>query len=114
MAKTKATEIDLNVLRSDIEKLGAGKKVLALSLLEKAQFLDESMKDLKKTIQKEGRITKMCQGSYSIDRESPAMRSYNATVKNFQSLIKQINEMLPDNDGPKEGEALMSFITKGS
>ena len=56
----------------------------------------------------------MCQGSYSIDRESPAMRSYNATVKNFQSLIKQINEMLPDNDGPKEGEALMSFITKGS
>ena len=44
----------------------------------------------------------MCQGDYSIDRENPALKSYNTTIKNYQTLIKQITELLPsesENNG---------------
>ena len=45
----------------------------------------------------------MCQGTYSIERENPALKSYNTTIKNFQNLLKQISELLPidipENDG---------------
>ena len=40
----------------------------------------------------------MCQGEYSIDRENPALKSYNTTIKNYQALIKQITELLPNEN----------------
>ena len=49
-------------------------------------------------------LTEMCQGSYSINRENPALRSYNISIKNYQSLVKQITELLPKNDISIEDE----------
>ena len=46
----------------------------------------------------------MCQGAYSIDRENPALRSYNTSIKNYQSLIKQITELLPKDEKSIEDE----------
>lgn len=110
MPKKKQTEVNIGDLRTQLEKLDDGKSKLALSLLEKAEFLNDTLTNLKERIDKEGAVTSMCQGKYSIDRENPAMRSYNATLKNYSSLIKQIAEMIPDERMPQEGEALMSFI----
>jgi hypothetical protein len=37
------------------------------------------------------------------ERERPASRTFTATDKSYQSIIKQLNDMLPKDDGPEGG-----------
>lgn len=100
MAKKKA--LDIKDLKTIFEEMDNGKSKLALSLLDKAEFMEDTLKKLQKKVKKDGVVTSMCQGSYDIDRENPALRSYNTTIKNYTSVIKQLNDMLPDDNKPKD------------
>lgn len=52
------------------------------------------------------------QGSQQFYREKPALKSYNATVKSYTALFKQLVDMLPDSDANEAGAALMNFVAK--
>lgn len=101
MAKEKIS--DISELRKVFEELNNNKSKLALSLLDKAEFLENTLEELKAQVNINGVITSMCQGDYEIDRENPALRSYNTTVKNYTNVIKQLNDMLPNEEiNPKD------------
>lgn len=100
MAKKKS--LDLKDLKPIFEEMDNGKSKLALSLLDKAEFMEDTLSKLQKKVQEDGVVTSMCQGNYDIDRENPALRSYNTTIKNYTSVIKQLNDMLPNDDKPKD------------
>lgn len=100
MAKKKT--LDLKTLKPIFEKLNNGKSKLALSLLDKAEFMEETLVKLQDKVKTDGVVTSMCQGNYDIDRENPALRSYNTTIKNYTSVIKQLNDMLPNEEKPKD------------
>lgn len=88
-------------MEKDIKKLkalfedGSSKSILALSLIDKADFMETTLKDLQKKVKENGVVTKMCQGAYNIDRANPALAAYNITIKNYTTIIKQLNEMIP-------------------
>ncbi len=86
---------DLKLIEKTFKEKDCDKSRLALSLIDEAYFLGETLKKLKEKILKDGVVTEMCQGNYSIDRENPALKSYNASLKNYQALIKQITDLLP-------------------
>lgn len=101
MAKKKIS--DISELKKVFVELKNNKSKLALSLLDKAEFLEKTLEELKCQVDKEGVITSMCQGDYEIDRENPALRAYNTTIKNYTSVIKQLNDMLPvEEPNPKD------------
>ena len=52
------------------------------------------------------------QGSQKFKRESPAVKSYNATVKSFTMLSKSLMEMLPETTQKRAGEELLNFASK--
>lgn len=95
MAKKTA---DIKDLRKVFEAINDEKSKLALSLLDKAEFLEETLQELKVRVKLDGVVTEMCQGDYTIERENPALKSYNTTVKNYTSVIKQLNDMLPTKE----------------
>lgn len=95
MAKKTA---DIKDLRKVFEAINDEKSKLALSLLDKAEFLEETLQELKARVKLDGVVTEMCQGDYTIERENPALKSYNTTVKNYTSVIKQLNDMLPTKE----------------
>lgn len=96
MAKKKVLAYeDLKNLKQTFEKMDNDKSKLALSLLDEAYFCGNTLKKLKEKVEKDGVVTEMCQGNYNIDRENPALKSYNTTIKNYQALIKQITDLLP-------------------
>ena len=106
--------VDIKSLKTVFENINDNKSKLALSLLDKAEFMEETLKALQDKVKKDGVVTRMCQGNYDIDRENPALRSYNATIKNYSSVIKQIVELLPESDNKQVGEDLLKFIAGGS
>ena len=96
-------------LKEVFEKEDSGQSKLAMTLIDEALFCESTLKKLKTKTNKEGPITEMCQGTYSIERENPALKSYNTTIKNFQNLLIQISELLPidigeKNDGDQEDD----------
>lgn len=93
-----AKKYDIKELKKVFEKINNDKKKLALPLLEKAEFLEETLNELKKKIKEDGVVTIMPQGSYAIERENPALKSYNTTIKNYTTIIKQLNDMLPKEE----------------
>ena len=100
MAKKKA--LDIKELKLIFEGIDNGKSKLALSLLDKAEFMEDTLQKLQKKVKDDGVVTSMCQGNYDIDRENPALRSYNTNIKNYTSVIKQLNDMLPNEDKSKD------------
>jgi len=95
---------DLKTLEETFKTMNSDKSKLGLRLIDEAFFLGEVLQDQKEEIRKNGITTTMCQGAYSIERENPALRSYNTSIKNYQSLIKQITELLPIEEKPIEDE----------
>ena len=50
------------------------------------------------------------QGTQKFKRENPALKAYNATIKSYTTLNKQLIDMLPNTEAGIAGKALMSFI----
>ena len=107
MAKKKMSNI--KELRSTFEQLEDDKSKLALSLLDKAEFVEATLDKLQKKVNDDGVITTMCQGDYEIDRENPALKSYNTTLKNYTAVIKQLNDMLPSKENTNKDDGFESF-----
>lgn len=104
---------DIKELRGVFEKLNNNKSKMALNLLDKAEFMNKTLNDLEKKVNENGVVTIMSQGSYSIERENPALRSYNTTIKNYTSIVKQIVDLLPESENKQVGEDLLKFIASG-
>lgn len=100
----KIEEFDLNSLKDTIDTLDNDHKTLCGKLLNELMFMQDTMDELKKTIQEKGVVTTMCQGKYDIERSNPALNQYNTMIKNFSSCIKQLNELLPKDVGASDDD----------
>ncbi len=107
MAKKKVYNI--TDLKSVFEELDNNKGKLALSLLDKAEFMEETLKELQIKVKTDGVVTEMCQGEYTIERENPALKSYNTTIKNYTAVIKQLNDMLPVKEEKPKDDGFEGF-----
>lgn len=97
----KTNKYDIKTLREMFINLDDNKGRMALNLLDKAEFMEATLKELQDKVKKDGTVVIMCQGNYSIERENPALKSYNTTIKNYSSIIKQLVDLLPKEDKSK-------------
>jgi len=75
---------------------------LGMSLINELKFMKQTLTQLKKEIKTKGVVTEMDQGKYTIERANPAITSYNTMVKNYNSTIKQIYELLSSSNATPE------------
>lgn len=99
----KIKEVDFKTVKEAFDKMGSNKGNLGLSLLEEAEFMKGTLKELKKNVEDKGVVTEMCQGDYSIERANPALSQYNSLIKNYNSTIKQMTDLL-EAEPPKNPE----------
>ena len=99
---------DIRKLKS-LVKEDNPKKPLILSLLDKAEFMEETLVKLQEQVREEGCITDMPQGNYSIKRGNPALQQYVALQKNYNTTIKQLNDLLPKETDKKEVDVFEEF-----
>lgn len=98
---------DVKNLEEIIEKIDPKKKIVAKKLLTEIKFYNKTLKKLKKKVDEDGVVVTMPQGDYEIERENPALKSYNTSIKNYQNLLKQLSELfgdLPPENIPDELE----------
>ena len=95
---------DLEINFGELKKYfkDTDKDKIALSLIDRAIFMQETLKDLEKKVIEQGGVTEMCQGSYSIERINPALQAYNNTIKNYTNVVKQIYDLIPAVEDDKD------------
>ncbi len=98
----KIKEIDIKSVKDTFAEMGTDKAKLGLSLIEEAEFMKNTLASLKKKIESDGVVTSMCQGKYDIERANPALSQYNMVIKNYQSCINNIVNLLPKDEIPTE------------
>lgn len=100
MPKKGITKVESKYLSVDLNELKERMKddKVGLELVTRAIFMQNTLNRLEKRILEQGEVVEMCQGSYSIDRINPALQVYNNTIKNYTSIMKQICDMLPDDE----------------
>ena len=90
--------IDINSIKDTFQDMGTDKSKLGLALIEEAKFMKTTLTKLKKKIKNDGVVTNMCQGKYDIERANPALSQYNMLIKNYQSCINNIVNLLPKDE----------------
>lgn len=101
-AKKRTKEV--NKQRNKLRKLfpdvdfKKGTSTLLSNLIDEASFMFVTLKHLKEFINKNGVKEKYVNGNNQYGyKDSVEAKTYNAMIKNYISVIKQLNEELPKN-----------------
>lgn len=92
----KIVKVNFKSLKDTFNEMDNEKGVLGLTLIKEAEYMKKTLVKLKKEIDGKGLVVEMDQGKYTIERANPALSPYNTLIKNYQSIIKQINDLLPE------------------
>lgn len=100
MSKNKEERIKEEIDRLKSAFVGVDEKDLSLikGSIEEAGFMKATLEDLKETINSDGSTDLFIQGSSKYIRESPAMKTYNALIKNYTNIMKNIIDKFPRSD----------------
>lgn len=105
----KLNKQDFNELISKVPK---DKQPIAEQLIKEIIFISETLSDLKKQIKENGTIEHFQQGKQNFLRESPALKSYNATIQKYSLLYRQLCDLAKTNESEVQNP-LLDFVKDG-
>lgn len=108
---------EISRLNKIFKNISKDKKALCEKLIRNAAFMAVTLEDLQEVIRKEGAINTFVNGNgFETIQEHPAQKSYNTMINRYSSVIRQLQDLLPDSKQDavaNAGEALASFVAKG-
>jgi|SRR5699024_8390966 len=96
--KDKRIRKETNRLNRIFEEFPQTQKDIANGLVEEVAFMRITLEDLKVEININGIIDVMPQGDYSITRESPAVKTYNTMVQRYNTVCKELFNLIPKQE----------------
>ena len=118
MAIDKDIEIDKRIrkernrLRRIYKDVDKDNKAIIDGLIQRAAYMRITLEDWELDILKNG-ITEMFTQSEKTDpyeRERPIARLYNTMNKNYQSIIKQLSDLVPKPEPKREDDGFDDFV----
>lgn len=115
--KEKEIEKEKAKLKKIFKNIAEDKKILCDKLITNAAFMAVALEELQEDIMENGTVITSTNGNgFDVLQENPAQKSYNTMISRYSSVIKQLQDLLPDQkqDGiEKAGESLAAFVAKG-
>lgn len=108
--KDKIARSEKRKLNQIVKLVPDNKKAIASNIADELAFMTATLADLKEKVKEYGTIEHFQQGKQDFFRESPALKSYNTTIKQYSALYKQLCDLLPKDTQPIENDPLMDFI----
>lgn len=99
----------LSELETTFKEMNNDRGKVGLDLLVEVQFMKKTLERLRKEIDDNDLVMEMQQGSYSIDRSNPALKTYNTTITNYNKLIKQMCDLLPSESSKTKSDGFEEF-----
>lgn len=108
--KNKKITKETNKLKKLFKELPENKKKMAEKLIENASFMSITLDELKDDIKIYGVKETYVNGKDQFGfKESIESKTYNTMVKNYMNIIKQLNDMLPEDKKINEDDEFERF-----
>ena len=108
--KNQKIKKETNKLKKLFKELPENKKKMAEKLIENASFMSITLDELKEDIKIYGVKETYVNGKDQFGfKESIENKTYNTMVKNYMNIIKQLNDMLPENKKINEDDEFERF-----
>lgn len=108
--KDKKITKETNKLKKLFKELPENKKKMAEKLIENASFMSITLDELKNDIKIYGVKETYVNGKDQYGfKESIESKTYNTMVKNYMNIIKQLNDMLPEEKKINEDDEFERF-----
>lgn len=108
--KNKKIKKETQKLKKLFNDLPDNKKKMAEKLIENASFMSITLDELKEDIKLYGVKETYVNGKDQFGfKESIESKTYNTMVKNYMNIIKQLNDMLPEEKKINEDDEFERF-----
>lgn len=108
--KEKQIKNEVTRLTNIFKDIDKNKRLTSKGLIEEAAYMKATLKELKQSIDEKGAIDEMQQGSYTILRENPALKSYNTMVQRYTTVIKELTNLLPKEIQKETTDGFDEFV----
>jgi len=107
--RIKAEEERLRRIYRDIDE---DNKAIIDGLIQRAAYMRVTLEDWETDIIENGYIEMFTQSERTppYERERPVVRLYNTLNKNYQSIIKQLSDLVPKPEAREEVDVLDEFV----
>ncbi len=104
IARDKRIKKEIRKFKKLIIDMSKDEQTLPMIIIQELAFMIVTLEDLKVVVNRDGVVTKMQQGSYVIERENPALKSYNATIQRYNAAVKLLDDIVNKNGFSSENE----------
>lgn len=95
-------------------KIDKNKRAVVEKLIENVAFMSVTLDELKEDIKMYGVKETYMNGINQFGfKESIESKAYNTMLKNYMNAIKQLIDLLPEEEKKNAGEDLLKFIASG-
>lgn len=84
-------------------------------LIKRAAYMRVTLEDYEEDLDERGYVEMFTQSEKTppYERERPVARLYNSMNRNYQTIVKQLLDALPDTSSSSAGEEIMKFVSGG-
>lgn len=102
--------MDFKKTRAKLKELTGSKKERATALFNKIEFMDAELMKLQEILKEKGWVETYQNGSNQFGmKKSSESDVYNTLIKNYTSAMKQLDDMLPDDES---GNSLLEELKR--
>lgn len=100
-------------LRERYKDLDDDRKAIVDGLIPRAAYMRITLEDWEKDMDENGHWEMFTQSEKTepYERERPVARLYNTMNKNYQNIIKQLDDLLPKDTGGGEDDGFDKFVS---
>ena len=99
-------------LKKYYKEVQADKKAVTDGLIRRAAFMRIALEDMEVDLDQGGfyELFSQSENQEPYERERPVARQYQSMNKNYQSIIKQLSDLLPKELPKEEGDGFEEFV----
>lgn len=102
---------EIGRLKRILKEIPHDRMKAAEGMVKRIAFMQITLEDLEADINANGTVEMFSQtAGVEYERERPATRIYNTTIKNYTTACKQLFDMLPDGKPKSDADELMAFV----
>ena len=114
MDKDKLIKAEIAKLNKLSAVIPEDKKVFADRLIKQLAFMQVTLMELNENINKRGAITVIINGNGKETLSDIYIKQYNSLIKNYNSTLKQLSDMIPVKESEKEKDELLEYMKQNN